>query len=74
METQKHSLDMLHGSLWNRIPRIALGADVVIAHAVGRGDTLAARKAVHTSVVLALLGGAVVAVLGELLAAPLLGL
>lgn len=53
---------------------IALGADVVIAHAVGRGDTLAARKAVHTSVVLALLGGAVVAVLGELLAAPLLGL
>ena len=129
METQKYSLDMLHGSLWNRIPRfalpvaataileqlfnasdvavvgnftgakkktaavaavgvnspiislivnlvigIALGADVVIAHAVGRGDTLAARKAVHTSVVLALLGGAVVAVLGELLAAPLLGL
>ena len=47
---------------------------MVIAHAVGRGDTLAARKAVHTSVVLALLGGAVVAVLGELLAAPLLGL
>ena len=24
METQKHSLDMLHGSLWNRIPRFAL--------------------------------------------------
>lgn len=24
METQKHSLDMLHGSLWNRIPCFAL--------------------------------------------------
>ena len=53
---------------------IALGANVVIAHAVGRGDLRAVQKAVHTSILVALLGGVLVAILGELAAAPLLGL
>ena len=53
---------------------IALGANVVIAHAAGQGDRDSVRKAVHTSVLVALLGGVAVAVLGELAAAPLLGL
>ena len=35
---------------------IALGANVVIAHAVGRGDLRAVQKAVHTSILVALLG------------------
>ena len=48
---------------------IALGANVVIANAVGRGDREAVQKAVHTSIVFSLLGGIVVAVLGELAAA-----
>lgn len=51
---------------------IALGANVVIANAVGRGDREAVQKAVHTSIVFSLLGGIVVAVLGELAAATLL--
>ena len=53
---------------------IALGANVVIAHAAGQGDRDSVQKAVHTSVLVALLGGVAVAVLGELAAAPLLGL
>ena len=53
---------------------IALGANVVIAHAAGQGARDSVRKAVHTSVLVALLGGVAMAVLGELAAAPLLGL
>ena len=41
-------------------------------NAVGRGDREAVQKAVHTSIVFSLLGGIVVAVLGELAAAALL--
>lgn len=47
---------------------------MVIAHAIGHGDQNAVHKAAHTSVLVALLGGAAVAVLGELAAAPLLGM
>lgn len=112
-------MDMLHGSIWNKIPRyalpvaatgilgqlfnasdlaivgnftgadstvavaavganspviglilnffigIALGANIVIAHAVGRGDEKTIRKAVNTSVLMALAGGIAIAVAGE---------
>ena len=51
---------------------IALGANVVIANAIGRRDDDAVHRAVHTAVVLAVLGGAAVALLGELAAGPLL--
>lgn len=125
---QRRQLDLLHGSIWNKIPLfalpvaataileqlfnasdvavvgnftgaeseaavaavganspivglilnlfigIALGANVVIAHAVGQGDKDSVQKAAHTSIIVALLGGVAVAVLGELVAAPLLGL
>ena len=123
---QKQKLDMLSGSLWNKIPQfalpvaataileqlfnasdiavvgnfsgaastiavaavgansfvislvvnffigIALGANVVIANAIGREDTDAVHRAVHTAVVVAVLGGALVTVLGELAAGPAL--
>ena len=128
METEKakRQLDMLHGSIWNKLPLfafpvaatavleqlfnasdiavvgnftgagktvavaavganssiialivnlfvgIALGANVVIANAIGRDDREAVKKAVHTSIVVAFLGGILVAVIGELTAAPLL--
>lgn len=126
--TEKRELDMLHGPIWNKIPRfalpvaatailgqlfnaadiavvgnfagdlstaavaavganssiislivnlfigIALGANVVIARAIGEGDDDAVSKAVHTSIVLSAVGGAAVALLGELAAAPLLEL
>lgn len=125
-ETRQRQLDMLHGSIWNKIPQfalpvaataileqlfnasdvavvgnftgaestiavaavgsnspiiglivnlfigIALGTNVVIAHAIGYGDRASVEKAVHTSIVASLFGGAGVAVLGELAAAPLL--
>ena len=64
----------LIGLLVNLFIGIALGANVVIAHAVGHGDRDTVDKAVHTSVLLSLLEGAAVAGAGELLAAPVLGL
>ena len=123
-----HQLDMLHGSIWNKIPQfalpvaatailgqlfnasdiavvgnfsstgktiavaavganasiislivnlflgIALGANVVIAHAIGHGDKAAVQKTVHTSIVLAIIGGFMVMAVGEICAAPLLEL
>lgn len=60
------------GLIVNLFVGIALGANVVIAHAVGQGEKETVQKAVHTSVLVALLGGLMVALLGELAAAPLL--
>ncbi len=125
---EKQPLDMLHGSIWNKIPRfalpvaataileqlfnasdvavvgnftgdaktvsvaavganspiislivnlfigIALGANVVIANAIGRGDAGTVKKTVHTSVLVAIIGGILVAILGEAVASPLLGM
>ena len=123
---KRKQLDMLHGSIWNKLPLfalpvaataileqlfnasdiavvgnftgagktvavaavganssiialivnlfvgIALGANVVIANAIGRDDQEAVKKAVHTYIVVAFLGGILVAVVGEFAATPLL--
>lgn len=123
---QRNQLDMLHGPIWNKIPRfalpvaatailgqlfnaadiavvgnftgelrtvsvaavstnssviglvvnlfigISLGANVTIAHAVGRGDDESVRKAVHTAIIMAVLGGVFASLFGESIAAPLL--
>ncbi len=61
------------GLIVNLFIGIALGANVVIANAIGREDREAVHRAVHTSIVVAVLGGMMVAVLGELAAGPLLG-
>jgi putative MATE family efflux protein len=53
---------------------IALGANVVIAHAIGHGDRASVNKTVHTSIVVAIFGGLIVTVIGELVAAPVLGI
>ena len=53
---------------------IALGANVVIANAIGRGDRETVHRAVHTSIVTALIGGVLVAVFGQFIAAGLMGL
>lgn len=125
---QKKQLDILHGSIWNKLPQfalpiaataileqlfnasdvavvgnftgsqrtaavaavgansaviglivnlfigIALGSNVVIAHAVGQGEKDAVKKAVHTSVLVSLIGGVLVGLLGELIARLLLEL
>ena len=127
MENKKRKpLDMLHGSIWNKLPLfalpvaataileqlfnasdiavvgnftgtgktiavaavganssiislivnlfvgIALGANVVIANAIGRKDKDAVTKAVHTSIIIAVLAGIGVSIAGELVANPLL--
>ncbi len=125
-KTNKKQLDMLHGSIWNKLPRfalpvaataileqlfnasdlavvgnftgsqrtvsvaavgansaviglivnlfigIALGSNVVIAHAIGYGKKDDVKKAVHTSILISIIGGVIVALIGELIAAPLL--
>lgn len=124
--TKKRRMDMLHGSVWNKLPLfalpvaataileqlfnasdiavvgnftgadrtvavaavganspiislivnlfigIALGANVVIANAIGRDDRETVQKTVHTSIVVAVAGGLIVAVFGELFAGVLL--
>lgn len=62
------------GLIINLFIGIALGCNVVIAHAIGRGDRDAVQRAVHTSVVVAVIGGIIVGLLGQLIAAPLLGM
>lgn len=62
------------GLIINLFIGIALGCNVVIAHAIGRGDRDAVHRAVHTSVVVAVIGGIIVGLLGQLIAAPLLGM
>ncbi|MDO5796250.1 MAG: MATE family efflux transporter [Eubacteriales bacterium] len=123
---QKRKLDMLNGSLWNKIPQfalpvaataileqlfnasdiavvgnfsgaastiavaavgansfvislvvnffigIALGANVVIANAIGREDEDDVHRAVHTAVVVSVLGGVLVTIFGELAAGTVL--
>ena len=61
------------GLILNFFIGIALGANIVIAHSVGRGDNETIRKAVNTSVLMALAGGAAIAVIGELGVKALLG-
>lgn len=60
------------GLILNLFIGIALGANVVIANAIGRNDKDTVQKAVHTSIVISLIGGVFVAVIGELIAEPLL--
>ena len=50
---------------------ISLGTNVVIANAVGSKDDKTVQKAVHTSMIVAVLGGVIIALLGELLAEPI---
>ncbi len=54
------------GLILNLFIGIALGANVVIANAVGQKDDKTIRRAVHTSVIMAVVGGLLVAIVGEL--------
>ena len=60
------------GLIVNLFIGIALGANVVIANAIGRNDENGASRAVHTSIIVSVIGGLAVALIGELAAAPLL--
>lgn len=60
------------GLVLNLFIGIALGANVVIANAIGRGDRETVSRAVHTSIVASVLGGFIVMLIGQLLAKPVL--
>ena len=60
------------GLVLNLFIGIALGANVVIANAIGRGDRETVSRAVHTSIVASVLGGFIVMLIGHLLAKPVL--
>ena len=62
------------GLIVNLFIGVSLGANVVIAHAIGQRDKSAVHKAVHTTVLISLIIGVAVAILGEAIAAPLLGM
>ena len=56
------------GLLVNLFVGISLGSNVIIAKSIGQRDNENISKAVHTSVIVALLGGLFITVLGEFLA------
>jgi len=60
------------GLIVNLFVGISMGSNVVIATAAGRGDEELLRKTAGNSLVVALLGGVLMAVIGELTAVPLL--
>lgn len=62
----------LTGLIVNLFIGISLGTNVVIANAIGHRNKDVVAKAVHTSVLFSLLGGVLLAGIGELVAEPLL--
>ncbi len=61
------------GLVINLFVGIALGANVVIANAIGQQDSRTVHRTVHTAVLMSVIGGILVALLGQLAAGPLLG-
>ena len=51
---------------------IAMGANVVIARSTGQANREGIRNAVHTSILIAFVGGMIMTIIGELIARPLL--
>lgn len=60
------------GLIVNAFIGISLGSNVVIAKAVGHGDSNVIKKAIHTSVLIALIIGIFVSVFGEIFAEQIL--
>ena len=60
------------GLIVNLLIGISLGANVVIANAMGRNNKDSVQRAVQTSVIFALVGGTVVAVIAELFVGKML--
>lgn len=68
------STSSLINLLVNLFIGMSLGGNVIIAHAHGAGDHQGIRKAVHTTITLALISGVLVMILGVVTARPLLHL
>ena len=64
----------LIGLILNVFVGVSLGTNVVIANAVGTKDRSTIGKAVHTSILFSVICGTLMAILGEVLAVPILRL
>lgn len=62
------------GLIVNLFIGIALGSNVIIANSIGKNDVKAVKKAVHSSIIMAVLGGILVAIIGELMVGGLLNM
>lgn len=62
------------GLLVNLFVGISLGSNVIIAKSIGQNDKKSIERAVHSSVIVAVLGGLCLALFGELLAADVVTL
>ena len=62
------------GLILNLLIGIALGANVVVANAIGMNNEETVHKAVHTAIIMAFAGGILASVAGELLSGPVLRL
>ena len=62
------------GLILNLFIGIALGTNVVIANSIGRNDEASIHKAVHTSIIMAIVGGLIVSVMSEFLIGGLMPL
>lgn len=60
------------GLILNFFIGIALGANVIVATAIGKGDNDTVHKAVHTSIIMSIAGGLLVTIFGELFIGNLL--
>lgn len=61
------------GLILNLFIGVALGANVVIANAIGRGSRSGVRRAVVSALAMAVIGGIACLLIGEAIAAPLMG-
>lgn len=62
------------GLIVNLFIGIALGVTVVIAKGIGQGNKNSVQKTVHTSILVAVIGGILLSIIGELIAYPILEL
>lgn len=60
--------------LVNLFVGLSLGSNVIISQYLGAGDRAGVKKAVHTSILVSLLGGAFLAVLGQFISEPVVEL
>ena len=68
------SSGIINGFMINIFCGLSVGTNVVVARSCGAKDPKSIRRCVHTSIALALYGGAVLLVLGEIISAPMLRL
>ncbi len=62
------------GLMVNLFVGISLGANVTIARYIGQSRPKDVKKAVHTAIIISLVSGALIALVGQLLSAPILSL